>query len=1227
MPRPLIGCAVLVLLCSVGLTTLNGQPPGTMPPMSLPTAGGAAMAAQGDPSASGKAPVGGKPTGENGTGTPGSAIGNATEKGLGGAPGADSSREQRDLVPKAFLVLDEAGTPVVVPGLTFEKLDELLRLQEGWRQPTQLYTIESVEVRGRVAESSAELNVTVRVDLEPTGGKWVTVPLRMGNFHRTGPADVSGVERYRTDLAEDGGGYRLHMKSDIRRSVVVTLRAVARVSPPPSSAIEFRLPDAPSRVILDIPSAGVSATVLGRGDEVLQTIAEQNETRVEVDSGGGTMSLRFGTQLPVVDTRPILEAESRIVVDWQQADNSPLVSQDIAVRSGRGDLGRFTLSLVQGVPLLQQPTIRGGAPFEIVEGLEADAGPAGAVSRDVVADAGLASPQRVFLDSSRIGVVPVGDRGDSRVEVGLATQLRSEDGRPGGTVIIRPITVDDAIEQTGEIEIRAPRDYRLRWDPQPWVSSLWDQTETEASSTRVYRFRFDRVPFELPVWLSARAKRLRVEGDYRLTFYDTVVSLRMLLRTSGGVPDSRVLPIEVAGWTVQNALLGGTTTPVQVDQNGDLLEVDLASLPGGGESDRIEITLVRNLGDTSDRVLWDLPRIAGDPELIGTIGSSLSVVAQADYRFIADLGTSVGIGEVLRAYGPVGPPEQPPVGGAGTAATRPLDPANESRYALPDISQPGKLAGFLVTERPRISYQAEAEVGIAGNQLVEVLDWTVYPQGSLRGRLPILWGRGGDGGDAATTGDKSLSTDGEVVYRMPAGNPWTVTVDNTPAVLQANADGEYAVYSELLAGGPHQVRFRRSRELPVAVFRDSQSSVTHRIAGVDLPRPGVADATLRGAMTVRARGDQGVELSFRDPQGRGSDELSMASPPASDLPLRARLVDRSQEEVLVRRAVLRTAISRQTHHDHLIAQVQGGGLFRMPLVAVGDDALVRGSVNGLAVEVMSGDDGTCSIRLGEKGTHTVVVQIWAPRESSLLAESVRPLLGVPTGTERFYWELITPQDDHLVWASPTSGRAMRWQFDRWRLYRQPIQSVSELATWAGASWETRLPPGNRYLFVGVDASGLHAVMMSRMAIWMIVGSAVLLVSCLLTYLPAARHPLLAVVGAVFLSGMTLMLPDASVLAGQVMLVAMLMVAVMAGVGYLLAPRRPSRGIGPGVGTGIGPGIERADRSSVRGGSLSRIGTAAATGQSGNSGQPNRTPAVAGVTTDPQSRGSAAEARP
>lgn len=1140
-----------------------------------------------------------------------------------------------ELKIKAFLLLDEAGNPVIVPGMTFEKLDELQRMQQGWQQLSQLYTIESLEVRGRVVETTAELNVTARIDLEPTGGKWVTVPLRMGNFHLQGPADVSGVERYRLDLGQDGSGYLLHLKSETRRNVVIALRVKGRVSPAPGSAIDFRLPEAPSRIVLEVPSPGVSATVIGRGDEVLETQSKLNATEVSLTSGGGTFSLRFGAQLPVVDTRPVLESESRILVDWQQADNAPIVSQELAVRSGRGDLPRFVLSIPAGVPLLQQPTIRGGAPFEIEEGLDTElASPiaAGEKSGDKPSD----DPLR-FNDPRTIAVVPTGQRGDSRVEIGVATQLRSEDGRPGGTILIQSVTVADAIEQTGEIEIRTPRDYRLRWTPQPWVSSLWDQADSESGSTRTYRFRFDRVPFELPVWLSARAKRLRVEGDYRLTFYDSLASLKVLLRTGGGVPDSRILALDVAGWRVQNAFVGGSTTPVQVDQKDDLLEIDLASLPSGGEGDRIEIALIRSLADTSDRVELPLPRIAGDPELVGTIASMLSVVTQADYRFIADLGGSLGLGEVLRVYGPAGPPE-PPVNGTAAAGSRGAEPIVENRYSLPDISQPSKLAGFLVTERPRIAYQADADISISGNQLIEEVNWVIYPQGGLRGRLPIAWGRGDAGRGEADTpsgqdaGGDAIATltggDGEQVYRLPTGAVWSVTVDEMPAVLRAGGEGEQVIYSDILTGGPHRVRLRRSRELPAAIFVDSLASGPQRIAGVELPRPGVADVTLRGPMSIRLRGDRGIDLAWGDSgvasPGQPGESISLASQPIAELPLRVRGIDRRQEEVVVRRAVLRTAVSRDTQHDSLIASVQGGGLMRLPLIGAGPDVLVRAMIDGTPGDVLRVDENTCSVRLGEKGAHTVSIQLWSPRESSLFAERIQPILTLPTGTERFYWEIITPQDDHLVWASPSSGRAMRWQFDRWRLYRQPIQTGSELAAWAGASWETRLPPGNRYLFVGVDASGLQTVMMSRMAIWLIAGTTVLLVSCLLTYFPRARHPLLAVTGAVLLSGMTLLLPDASVLAGQVMLVAMLMVAVMAGVGYLLAPKRPTRVLVPANERGA----NRVDRSSFRGGSPSRGNAAAASVPASPSGQSGRAmTAEPLLASDSRPRDSAAEASP
>ncbi len=1174
--RVSLGLLVLVLCALVHCSPSLAQPPGTLRPTPLAP----------PPVANGPMPRG---TGANAS--PATAGAAAESPPTVARPPA---RDDRELTPKTFLVLDEAGNPVIVPGMTFEKLDQLLRLQEGRQQPSQLYTIESLEVRGRIADTSAELTVTARIDVEPTDGSWITVPLRMDNFHRTGPADVSGVERYRTDLAEDGSGYLLHLQSESRRRVVVVMRVVCRVAPPPGSTIEFRLPEAPSRVVLNVPGANVSASVVGRGDEVLRTDSEQNATEVTLDGGGGTFSMRFGTQLPVVDMRPILESESRIVIDWQQADNSPIASYDVAVRSQRGDLPTFTLTIPGPVPLLQQPAITGGAPFEIRDPVESEL--------QTVSGSGDAVP--AAASQQTIEVVPIGSRGDSRTEVSLVTQLRSEGGRPGGTVLVRGVSVSDAIEQTGEIEIRTPRDYRLRWTPQPWVSSLWDQSDADSLTTRTYRFRFDRVPFELPIWLSARAKQLRIEGDYRLTFYDSLASMRLVLRTSGGIPDSRILPLDVGDWTVQSLFVAGTTTPIEADQSGQLLEIDLASLPGGGESDRIEIVLIHPLEEDQDRVELPLPSIASNQETLGALTSLLSVSAQSDFRFIADLTSSSGIGEVLRTFGPAGTPD--PTAAAPAVAISGLESPQESRYTLPDISSPGKLVGFLVPDRPQVSYQADAEISIAGNRVVEVLNWTVYPQGGLRGRLPISWGIADPASateDASAAGTAAAvspsNADAPPEYALPALPLWSVTVDDTPAILRADADGSYSIYSDRLAGGPHRLRLRRSRDLPPPLTAGQAEPGTYRISGMTLPRPGIADSTLRGPMVVMLRGDQGMELAAQDSlaapdsQARWSDELTLTAAPVAELPLRLRHIDQRQDDVYVRRAVLRTALGRSTQHEHLIASVEGGGQFRLPLSGVPANALVRGSVDSVPTEVFRDSDDHCFVRLGEKGTHKVVIQIWVDRQAGMLADPVSPLLRMPRGTERFYWELITPLDHHLVWASPTIGRAMLWNFDHWRLHRQPMQSSAELANWVGATWETRIPLGNRYLLVGVDAAELSAVTMSRLAIWLIVGATVLLVSCLLTYYPAMRHPLLAITGAVLLGGMTLLLPDAAVLVGQVMLVAMLMVAVMAGVSHLLAPRRSPRVLGPAT--------ERVEPSSIRAANASRSSGSAAAAELSPSG--------------------------
>ncbi len=1056
-----------------------------------------------------------------------------------------SPRDPSLLKPRAFMFQDSAGNPVMVPGMSFEQMDQLLRIQDGLETPAPRYTIESVRIDGRIDDGYAELNITSRVTVEPTEGKWVSVPLRMGNFHRTGPADVSGVEKYRFDLDQESGGHLLHVQTDVRREVVVAMRAVSRVSLPPTGAIEFRLPEAASTITLNVPLPDVSASIVGRGDEVIRTRRTGRASELVVECGGGPFSLRFGPQVAAPDNRPVLETQSKIVVDWQQADDSPLVSVELSVRNLRGDLPRMSFATPKNLRLLQQPRILNAGPFEVLDSAETE--------RFTGESDGVTGADSASKDDGvrKLELVPLTTRGDSRVEVSIEGQLRSEGGRAGGMVVVSGIEVDNAVEQGGEIEIRTPRDYRLRWTPHPWVQSLWDKSDSESLSTRTYRFRFDRVPFELPMWLSARAKQMRIESDLRLTLYDSLATLRMTMRTSGSIPDSRILPLGVGDWTVQRVTVADSSNAIEYDVNGKMLEVDLSSLPSGGvEGDRIEVLMVRPMNAIGVAIPIALPTVGEGDASIGALPSTLTISSPADSRFIIDVASSIGVGDVSR----------------GTNGEETLDP-NDLRYGIADLAQTARVVGYLVRERPQLSLRADAEISIFGDQLVEVIDWTVYPQGGLRGRLAVQWGSSGNplSTEASTSSQAvdriegvpslaessgtSMATSDRTIRLSPLPL-WSVVVDDSPAILRADAEGMFQVFSDRLAGGPHRIRFRRSRALT------DLSGDEANLAGVVLPRPAVVETTQRGPIVVRLRGSDAWSLMPSASLSRAADELTFSSIPMGDLPLRIGATDRRDDDVVIRRAVLRGAYGQRTHHEQLLAVVEGGGLLRIGLSR--EQMLARATIDGNAVEVTRDAADHCYLRLGEPGTHQVNLQVWAPRESNRMIDPLEPIMRLPLGIERLYWQIVVPQDEHLIWMTPTMGRAMRWQFDRWTLYREPTRTESELVAWAGSSEETRMPPGNVYLFVGSDGRSLSAMTMSRLAIWLIVASVAIGVSTLLMYVPRTRHPMTVVVAAVALGGLTLLLPDASVMAGQLMLVAMLMIAVMSGVRNLLTSRSGTR---------------------------------------------------------------------
>ena len=167
------------------------------------------------------------------------------------------------------------------------------------------------------------------------------------------------------------------------------------------------------------------------------------------------------------------------------------------------------------------------------------------------------------------------------------------------------------------------------------------------------------------------------------------------------------------------------------------------------------------------------------------------------------------------------------------------------------------------------------------------------------------------------------------------------------------------------------------------------------------------------------------------------------------------------------------------------------------------------------------------------------------------------MLRLPFGVGRVYWQIVAPADGHVLWASPTLGRSMSWRFDRWKLYRQPTHDDRRLLRLVDAT-SVATPPGNRYLYIGSDLRSFEVVVVSRVVLWILIGSVVLLAAVVLTNFPRSRHSVTAVVLAVIFAGLLAIAPDAAVLAGQFGIIALVLVVVMIAVRVLVSPTKNGR---------------------------------------------------------------------
>ncbi len=1040
---------------------------------------------------------------------------------------------------EAFFFLDQTGTPVMMPGMSWEELERLRDLREGIDSREQAYIFESLVIEGSASGARAELDVTMRLTVEPTGGRRVAIPLQMAKFNLLRVRNVSGVDGHWVTVAEDGSGYLLWVQASERSSVTVELSVAARVEGSPSGRLKFDLPEVPSVVRVEVDQPDLGAEVVGRGDEVVQTESlADGVSRMVVESSGGNFDLRWTPVDRGTDDAPMLEADSRVRVRWDGPQDQPIAEIQMTVRNRRGTLAPFSIRLPPRSILLEPPTLD-------EDSLEVE----------------IPAPV-VEAEGSRLLIPVPEDERLQRVDLSMDLQLENTGASADSPLQLVIPTVIDAFRHEGDLEVQTGTDYRLRWESQRWVQSVVGEGSGEGSSRPLYAFRFDRDSFQLPIWLSAQRRQLRLTGESVIELHESSAQLTMEIRPSGQSVDGRIT-LDPAGWKLRAISDLETGEPIDSFDSGDYRELTL-NTRGPEEPAPVRILAETEIDDPSGSIRMRLPRIVEQEQSVLVQESLLTVRTGGRNVFVADLAESSGVDRVNDASD-------------GSEADSIV-----SRFRMLPSESAAELVGTLVEQPQRITLAGNATIELDGHELQTTVDWTVTGQFDLEGRLLIqvpgppaangsateearaqadaaaeVNGSGSSDAESRRGDVDSQSDDRPAAIRDAAGlaleDQWSVSVDDVAAVLRPLGNDRYELISDRLDTGPVLVRWR----LRQGVSEDGTGEQRLRI---NLPRPVLADASIEGDFPILLRGDERRELIADD--SPGTNPLSLDTLPRDPVRVRLRTLATASRDLAVRQAIMRTAIGGELRHEQVLANVQGGDSFEVSLPLTAEKVVVEARVDGERTGVRRLGNRLVVALPSDDHMHAIDMRVWLPIETAAAVAPIRPVLGLPAGVGRVYWQLTVPKDAHVVWASPTVGRAMQWRFDKWWLYRDPIETDDSLGRWIGTEEFSSMPPGNRYLYVGSNVANFQVSVASRGLIWMVVGAIVLFLAAVLTYVPQTRHPLVAVLAAVLLAGMIAVAPDAAVLAGQLGGLALVLVIVMLGMRALLAPKPSHRALSP-----------------------------------------------------------------
>lgn len=1093
-----------------------------------------------------------------------------------------------EMKPPVYYVLDKDGKLVPMFGFQFEDFMRAFRQQQGLdrRSVPPRFVIEEMSALGKIAKDgkatakTVALSIRFSIRLQEKGT--VRVPLGLGAaiLKKTGlketaekqsDAENETLAPSRQLLEHDpNDGYVVWVDGEPDESHIITLEVLVPLTTVgDETRLRLQSPRATkSELRLTVARANLLGQVSQRATLDTNSVDDGKATEFVARGLIGDFELSWhDSDVSTTRTPTVLTSAGRILARIDE--HSVNTEATLEVRGHGSPFDRFRVRLPQGAELLAS----GPAGITVVEVTNAQTkSPKAAKPVKPVKPAKPVKDADKKTKNHNNGKTPTSDASlKSRVveirlrkktlgpvKIRLATRQSHAQGNSGQLVELCGFEVLGAARQWGHIALAVADDIHVSWDQQSRVRQVDDLPDALRHEDVVAGFAYSSQPCSLKAWIVPRKTRLSVEPEYVVFVDGKDLRLDATLRYTVRGKKVFLLEVDLADWQLDDV---GPATAVA----GDGLDVD--------KSNKLRIPLLRRLAgkfEVTIKAHRSLPpdtktlKVRLPTPLAASSSSAALVIQPADnVELIPNDETSV---ELTRQQ--VSAAKSAPDG----YQQRPLFYRGEASKAV--------FVGERSIHARKVSVDVESRVKMERRtcQVYQRFSYHIdyQPLRFLEIDVPRR---------VAGRSDLQFELAGKKVVASPKAAKLgrKVPPDFVPMSIPLPSPGQIGSVELTIRYPLHwkELPPRASilREIQLAMPRDGKL-VGNRLSATSVAplTVGMHDEAWTQESSLELSMSQGSSLNLSTPKVNGKAVLAVHCEQRSE-----------QKSTVVTKAWICTDLTAKSRQDWAAFEVLTGqsdlDIF-LPEGVGPDQAEIL--LDGKVVRPKEASNNHLRLSLPSEtgGQYLIELRYHCPgnRPTKGHMDLDLPRVGKDTWNRRLYWELILPQDEHVVFNPKGFVCEYTWGWNGFFWGQQPICKRDYPADWMGVSRKipsssAELPgqPGrhgtNRYVF-SMLGEPLQCKFRTIGRSWIVLLASLgaLLAGLVLIYVPRSRHPLsllaagigLVIVGLIFPAS-TLLLLQASALG--------LALALMAGLlERSLARRRHATTILATGGLGAGSSI-------------------------------------------------------